>query len=159
MTDTVQQEGRIIALLAARGLTLATAESCTGGLIAHTLTNVPGASACFLGGAVTYSNASKCALLSVPVAVIEAHGAVSEPVALAMADGARARFASDFAVAVTGIAGPGGGTPEKPVGLVWMAVAGPAVTRAKCCRFDGDRLEIKRATAHAALAFLREILA
>lgn len=116
-------------LLTERGWTLATAESCTGGLIAQRVTDVPGSSAYFLGGVVSYSNASKAAALGVPAELIETHGAVSEPVVRAMAEGARARFGSDFAVATSGISGPGGGTEEKPVGLVWIAIAGPVLNK------------------------------
>ncbi|MBX3178136.1 MAG: CinA family protein [Candidatus Hydrogenedentes bacterium] len=138
------------------GKTIATAESCSGGLIAHRLTNVPGASTPFLGGLVAYSNAVKAAMLGVSEAVLAEHGAVSDPVARAMAIGARERFASDYAVAVTGIAGPGGGTPEKPVGLVYMAVAAPDGCRAARYLFQGDRAAVKQQTADAALTLLWE---
>ena len=151
-------EQRLIPYLIDTRKTIATAESCSGGLIAHRLTNVPGSSTPFLGGLVAYSNAVKMALLDVPEVLLDAFGAVSEPVAVAMAEGARKRFRSDFAVAVTGIAGPGGGTPEKPVGLVYMAVAGPSATRTEVHHFAGDRAAVKEQTADAALTLLWETL-
>ncbi|HEB89363.1 MAG TPA: competence/damage-inducible protein A [Deltaproteobacteria bacterium] len=110
-------------MLTERGLTIATAESCTGGLIAERITDVPGSSAYFLGGVVPYSNAAKISLLGVSEAVLEKEGAVSEPVVRAMAESVRTRFGSDFGVATSGISGPDGGTPEKPVGLVWIALS------------------------------------
>jgi nicotinamide-nucleotide amidase len=110
-------------LLTNQGLSVATVESCTGGLIAERITDVPGSSVYFKGGVVAYSNAAKTSLLGVPAELIEAHGAVSDPVARAMAEGALERFGSDLAVATTGISGPGGGTAEKPTGLVWIAIA------------------------------------
>lgn len=116
----------VIRLGIARDLQIATAESCTGGLVAGALTGVAGSSAVVDRGFVTYSNAAKTDLVAVPAALIEAHGAVSEPVARAMATGALARSAAGVSVAVTGVAGPGGGTAEKPVGLVHFAAAGPA---------------------------------
>ena len=116
-------EERIGALLAARGLSLVTAESCTGGLVGHRLTNVSGSSSYYLGGLVTYSNRLKEQLLGVPPATLEEHGAVSEATARAMARGARLRLDADLALAVTGISGPTGGTPQKPVGLVYVALS------------------------------------
>jgi len=151
-------EFQIVPYLIDTRKTIATAESCSGGLIAHRLTNVPGASTPFLGGVVAYSNAVKVALLDVPESTLESFGAVSEPVAKAMAEGARRCFGCDFAVAVTGIAGPGGGTPEKPVGLVYMAVAGPEGVSATKHRFSGERASVKEQTAEAALTMLWEIL-
>lgn len=158
MPDISTPELRIIPYLNEKRKTIATAESCSGGLIAHRLTNVPGASTPFLGGIVAYSNAVKVALLGVPEEPLEAFGAVSEPVALAMAEGARRRFGCDFAVSVTGIAGPDGGTPDKPVGLVYMAVAGAGGSRAVRRQFDGDRAAVKEKTADAALNLLWEVL-
>ena len=114
-------EAQVGAALLRRKWTIATAESCTGGLISHLLTNIPGSSAYVMGGVVTYSYESKVALLDVQWGTLDAHGAVSEEVAVEMARGARALFDVDLAVSVTGIAGPGGGTPEKPVGLAWFA--------------------------------------
>jgi len=126
-------EERIGQLLLAQGLTLATAESCTGGLVAHRITNVSGSSAYFSGGFVTYSNEAKERFLGVRHETLLVHGAVSEETAREMAWGARQQMGVDVAVAVTGIAGPTGGTPEKPVGLVYIALSGPAGER--CRRF------------------------
>lgn len=139
------------AALRARGWMLATAESCTGGLIAAACTQVAGSSDWFERGFVTYSNAAKTALLGVPAALIEAHGAVSEPVARAMAEGARERAPVQLAVAVTGIAGPGGAVPGKPVGTVWLATAGPGGTRAERLQLAGDRDAVRAQTVAAAL--------
>jgi nicotinamide-nucleotide amidase len=138
-----------------RSLTLATAESCTGGLIAELVTDVPGASRSFLGGVVAYSNAAKTELLGVDAALIERNGAVSEAVARAMAEGARRRFGASIALAVTGIAGPDGGTPEKPVGLVHWAAASDAGVEAKHAIFLGNRAQVRRRAAYAALALAR----
>ncbi|WP_420469594.1 CinA family protein [Brevundimonas sp. FT23042] len=124
-TDIEALARRVIAEAAARGHMIATAESCTGGLVAGALTQVAGSSAVVDRGFVTYSNEAKSDLVAVPSALIAAHGAVSEPVARAMAEGAVARSRAAVSVAVTGIAGPGGGSPEKPVGLVHFAAAGP----------------------------------
>lgn len=123
--DILDAAEAVIAAAAARGLTVATAESCTGGLVAGALTAVTGSSAVVDRGFVTYSNAAKITLLDVPAALIEAHGAVSEPVARAMAEGAARAAGTALAVAITGIAGPGGGSAEKPVGLVHFAARGP----------------------------------
>lgn len=149
-------EERVAEYLSATGETLATAESCSGGLIAHRITNVAGSSAYFLGGVVAYSNEAKQALLGVDGQILAEFGAVSEPIALQLAQGARARFAADWAVGVTGIAGPSGGTPEKPVGLVYIAVAGPSGMTVTRNVFNGDREEIKRATSEKALYMLLE---
>lgn len=151
-------EAEIIQALTERGQRVATAESCSGGLIAHRLTNVAGASACFMGGAVVYSNEMKVKLLGVSEETLAAHGAVSEAAAREMAAGARTRLGADYAVAVTGIAGPTGGTPEKPVGLVYMAVAAPNGLDVRRCQFAGDRDAVKSQTAESALAFLREMI-
>lgn len=145
--------------LRASGNSLATAESCSGGLIAHRLTNVAGSSQYFLGGVVSYSNEAKQAFLGVRGQTLATHGAVSEPVAREMADGARGRFGATYAVACTGIAGPGGGSAEKPVGLVYVGVAGPTGTVVKRCQFNGDRMSIKQQTADRALALVLEALA
>lgn len=124
VTDTGETfEEVLVRLLTARGETLSTAESCTGGLLANRVTNVPGSSNVFLQGFVTYANSAKVRSLGVPEAMLMQHGAVSEPVAAAMAEGARAASGATYALATTGIAGPGGGTPEKPVGLVYVALA------------------------------------
>jgi nicotinamide-nucleotide amidase len=141
----------------AAGLTVATAESCTGGLIAATLTAIAGSSDVVDRGFVTYSNAAKTELVGVPAALIAAHGAVSEPVAAAMAEGAIAHSPADLAVAVTGIAGPGGGSADKPVGLVWFGCCrrgGPARTLRRV--FPGDRTAIRKATVALALTLLDE---
>ncbi len=142
-------------LLRARKLTLAVAESCSGGLICHRLTNVPGSSDYFLGGLVTYSNQAKIDLLHVPAATLEADGAVSARVAEAMALGAAAQFHADLAIAVTGIAGPTGGSPEKPVGTVYLGLATPKRVKSRHCLFHGTREEIKILTAQTALDWLR----
>ena len=142
-----------------RGQRLATAESCSGGLIAHRLTNVAGSSAYFLGGVVSYSNEAKVSMLGVKAQTLATHGAVSEAVAREMAEGARSRFASDYAVACTSIAGPTGGTKEKPVGLVYIGAAGPGGTRVERCQFHGDRMSIKQQTADRALSLVLEALA
>jgi PncC family amidohydrolase len=144
--------------LKARRETLAVAESCSGGLISHRVTNVAGSSEYFLGSVVTYSNKAKEAMLGVSRSDLEMHGAVSESTARQMAEGVRRCFGSDWAVAVTGIAGPSGGTAEKPVGLVYVAVAwlnGAVVERNQ---FDGDRFTIKSKTADRALSMVLERL-
>lgn len=140
------------------GATVSTAESCTGGLIGHLLTEISGSSAWYVGGAVVYSDALKRGLVDVPADLIDTHGAVSAQVAEAMAEGARRRFATDHAMAVTGIAGPNGGTPTKPVGLVFVAVADAAGTVVDQHRWGGDRSANKRESAHAALRLLLDRL-
>ncbi len=142
-------------LLERRGERAAFAESLTGGLITERVTRVPGSSAWFDLGVVAYANEAKRDLLAVPEEALRAHGAVSEPVAMAMADGARRRSRNTWGVAVTGIAGPGGGSAEKPVGLVWVAVSGP-VSRARRFRLPGDRALVRQLTATAALDLLRQ---
>jgi nicotinamide-nucleotide amidase len=139
----------------AAGVMVATAESCTGGLIAASLTAIAGSSAVVERGFVTYTNESKTELVGVDPALIAAHGAVSEPVVRAMADGALARSRAQLAVAVTGVAGPGGGSAEKPVGLVWFGCArtGQPTVSARHV-FPGDRTAIRRATVAEALAML-----
>lgn len=148
-------EAAVGRMLRARGLTLATAESCTGGLLADRITNVPGSSDYYLGGAVVYGNQAKVDLLGVDGFVLAEHGAVSEPVARQLAAGARRRLGADLAVAVTGIAGPGGGTPEKPVGTVWLGYADAGGTHAVRVRFVTDRLLNKRLSVTAALNLVR----
>jgi competence/damage-inducible protein CinA-like protein len=140
-----------------RGKRLAVGESCTGGLIAGRITAVPGASDVFVGGVVAYANGVKTDLLEVPAATLETHGAVSEEAVRAMAEGVQRRFAADAGVAVTGIAGPGGGTPEKPVGTVWLAARLGSTTRAMKRVFPGDRGEIRGRAAQAALDLLRRL--
>lgn len=136
------------------GLTLATAESCTGGLVAHLLTEIPGSSAYVRGGIVAYANDVKRDALGVPVEVLAAHGSVSAQVALAMADGARRRLGVDVAVSVTGVAGPDGGSDEKPVGLTYIAVADADGSDVQRYRWELDRTGNKRASAAAALALV-----
>jgi nicotinamide-nucleotide amidase len=145
-------------LFEARSLTLAVAESCTGGLVAELLTGVPGASRSFLGGVVAYANAAKTELLGVDLRDIEAHGAVSAEVARAMAEGARRRLGASVAIAVTGIAGPDGGSAEKPVGLVHFAVASERGVLAKQTIFTGGRELVRRRAAFAALALARRVV-
>jgi nicotinamide-nucleotide amidase len=142
-------------LLTERGLSVATAESCTGGLVAERITDVPGSSAYFLGGIVAYSNAAKASLLGVSEALLESEGAVSEPVVRAMAEGARARFGSDLGVATSGISGPDGGTPEKPVGLVWIALSTAEGTHSDSFVFSVDRSRHRSLTAQVALDWIR----
>ena len=144
----------IVDWLIRRGQTLATAESCTGGLIAHSVTDIAGASKCFLGGIVAYSNEAKMKFVGVAEATLNAHGAVSEAVAAELASGVRTAFESNWAVGVTGIAGPGGGTKEKPVGLVYIGIAGDGVLDVARHEFKGSRQAIKQATATAALGML-----
>ncbi len=145
---------RIAAACLARGLRVTTAESCTGGRIAHLLTSVPGASDWFPGGVVAYANEVKVAALGVPAERIAAHGAVSAEVAASMAEGVRARFGADLGVAVTGIAGPGGATPTKPVGLIWIAVADAHGTHVERLMGPGGREANREAAAQAALTLL-----
>jgi len=137
--------------LRVNGNMLATAESCTGGLLASTLTDVPGSSEWFKGSVVAYANEVKRDLLGVPAEVLEAHGAVSEPVVLAMAQGVLQTVGADISVAISGVAGPGGGTPQKPVGTVWMAWAWPGGSRARRYDFSGDRAAIKAQSVMTAI--------
>ena len=150
--EILQRASLLVAVCKRRGLSIATAESCTGGLIAGAITEIAGASDIFERGFVTYANEAKVEMLSVPQEVLNGHGAVSEPVARAMAEGAVAHSSSVLGIAVTGIAGPGGGTPEKPVGLVHLACAqrGQPTLHLRET-FPGDRTEIRLATVAAAL--------
>jgi nicotinamide-nucleotide amidase len=145
----------VIDALRERGWTAATAESCTGGMVAARLTEIPGSSDVFLGGVVSYSNELKTALLDVPEDVLAEHGAVSAETAAAMAEGARARLGADVAVSVTGVAGPGGDTPEKPVGLVHLHVATPDGGMGRRMDVPGDRASVRGRAAAAALQLLR----
>jgi PncC family amidohydrolase len=133
------------------GLSVATAESCTGGLVGHVITQIDGSSGYYLGGAVSYSDALKRSVLGVPAEMLERHGAVSAQVARAMADGARQAFGADVAVSVTGIAGPGGGSEAKPVGLVYVAVAAGTGVDVRRFQWHDDRDGNKRRSAGAAL--------
>ena len=154
--DDDELEKVVVRLLAAKGKTLALAESCTGGLIASRVTDVPGASEIFPGGVVGYANFAKEKFLGVRAETLAAHGAVSEPVAREMAAGAREKFGADFALAVTGIAGPGGGTPEKPVGTVFIALAAAVGVEVKRFLNVWDRETFKQVTATQALEWLRQ---
>ncbi len=149
---------RLLQTARSNGWHLATAESCTGGRIASTFTAVAGSSDCYMGGVVAYQNSIKSSLLLVPTTLLDRHGAVSEPVALAMATGARQTLNADWAVATTGIAGPGGATPTKPVGLVWIAVAGPTGATAFQHFFSGTREQIQSASVYMALSHLETAL-
>jgi len=161
--DVVNRDGRSLErtvgdLLAARGWRVALAESCTGGLVSTRLTDVAGSSAYVDRAVVSYSNAAKIEALGVPASLIASHGAVSEPVAAAMAEGVRARAGVDVAVAITGIAGPGGGSPEKPVGLVCFAVAGARGLEVRTSHLTGDRAVIRSLAATTALDMLRRYI-
>lgn len=152
------QLGRLASILTERKMTLSLAESCTGGLISEYITSLPGASAFFLGSVVTYSNESKTKILGVPADVIRKHGAVSSETAGHMAKGALNVFHSSIAASVTGIAGPSGGTPEKPVGTVFIAVRNADTIKVRKDLFIGSRDEIRLAAAHAAVTELLELL-
>ena len=153
--DTLTQ--RLATLLLAKRQSACTAESCTGGLIAKTFTDLAGSSDWFERGFVTYSNAAKREMLGVPASLIENYGAVSEAVANAMVSGALRHSQADYAVAVTGVAGPGGGSEEKPVGTVWIAVASKRQASARLHRFDGDRSAVREATLQAAIEALLDL--
>jgi nicotinamide-nucleotide amidase len=158
MEDDSMEES-IVRMLTERHLTLATAESCTGGLLANRITDVPGASAVFLQGFVTYSNASKTALLGVPAELITAHGAVSEQVVRAMAEGVLTKSCAAHALATTGIAGPGGGSEGKPVGTVWLALSSKGEETVSWKQhLPLDRKAFKRAVTQSALDRLRRHL-
>lgn len=159
--DVAREESRVAdlaALVLAQGLatgrTVATAESCTGGLIAAALTAIPGASASVVGGIVAYADRAKTRLLGVPSALIKEHGAVSAEVAVAMAEGARSSLGADLTVAVTGISGPSGGSPTKPVGLTFVAAADADGTIVERHQWTGDRASNRRETTVAALRLL-----
>ena len=156
--DERRVEELVLSLAAAQGLRLATAESCTGGMVAARLTSVPGSSASFVGGVVSYSDEVKRSELGVSAELLAAHGAVSAEVAAAMAEGARERLGADVAVAVTGIAGPGGGTPEKPVGRVHLHAAGPDGSLTRMLDLPGEREQIRVRATVTALHLLRALL-
>ncbi len=153
-------EEQVARLLGDGGRTIALAESCTGGMLAARLTDLPGSSSYLKGGIVAYSNEVKTAQAGVPAELIERHGAVSEEVARALAEGVRSRLDSDLGVGVTGIAGPGGGSPEKPVGLVWLAIAGPAeeTSTARSVRLPGGRAEVRERAVTVAMHMVRRAL-
>ena len=149
---------RVGALCRSTGMTIALGESCTGGLVGHLVTEVPGASAYLRGGVVAYADAAKEALLDVPTGALSEHGAVSAQVAIAMAAGARARFRADVGLAVTGISGPSGGSAQKPVGLTYVAVVDASGSAVRRFVWQGDRTANKRASARATLDLLIERL-
>ena len=148
----------VLELTRARDWKLATAESCTGGLVGARLTEVPGASSVYLGGIIAYSDEVKRAQLAVRAETLRTHGAVSAETAAEMAAGARRALPADVAVAVTGVAGPGGGTPDKPVGLVYVAVDSPTGAATERLQIDGDRQAIREQATDAALRLVREHL-
>jgi PncC family amidohydrolase len=147
---------RLQAICLGRGLTIAVAESCTGGLVADAITDIPGSSGYFRGGIVSYADTAKAALLGVPTEVLASHGAVSAQVGRAMAEGVRERFAADLAAAVTGVAGPDGGSEAKPVGLTYVAVAAAQGADVRRFVWNGDRTANKEASAAAVLEILLE---
>ena len=155
MDDSAQDlEEKVGELLSQRGWTLAVAESCTGGLVGHRITNVSGSSVYFEGGVISYSNEVKEHVLGVPLETLIDHGAVSKETVLAMAKGVRRLLGTDVAVSITGIAGPTGGTPEKPVGLVYIGLAAEDAESAEKHIWAGDRESNKAQTAEAALKLL-----
>ena len=149
-------EERILELCNSRGWKLAVAESCTGGLIGARLTSVPGSSSYFAGGVIAYSNDLKKNLLNVPAGLLESEGAVSGPVVEAMARGGIAATGADCGISVTGVAGPDGGTEEKPVGTVWVGIALPSGTISRQYHFQGNREEVREQTVKAALELFLE---
>lgn len=151
-------ESKVGELLRVQGLKLATAESCTGGLIADRITNVPGSSEYFRGGIVAYSYEAKVALLDVSWDTLRTYGAVSKETVIEMARGARVAFGADIAVSVSGIAGPDGGLPGKPVGTTWIGLSTTAGDWARKYLWDGDRLQNKALSASAALELLKDYL-
>lgn len=154
--ETIQEVTGL--LLKSRGLTVSTAESCTGGRIAHLLTSVPGSSAWYMGSTITYSYQSKTDLLGIPKEVLESHGAVSEEVVTRMAESVRQRLGTDCSMATSGVAGPGGGTPEKPVGTVWIAISIPGKTIARKLLLGDNRLITIQIASEAAINLLRKAL-
>ena len=156
--EMLERAADVIDTCRSRDLLIATAESCTGGLIGACLTEIPGSSAVVDRGFITYSNRAKSDLLGVPLEMLTAHGAVSAEVARAMAEGARSRTGVDLAIAVTGIAGPGGATAQKPVGLVHLALASSDTVKNVREIFPGDRRAVRLATVERALALLWEAI-
>ena len=153
--DETTLEEAVLEALRERGHTLSVVESCTGGMLGEIVTSVPGSSDAFAGGWITYTNALKASLVGVPRTVLEQIGAVSRECAIAMAIGGRERSGADWTLAITGIAGPGGATDYKPVGLVWIALAGPEGPQARQFRFKGDRAQVRLWSARSALGMLR----
>jgi nicotinamide-nucleotide amidase len=156
--DSTTLEQAVVQRLIETGKTVAVAESCTGGMLGARLTETPGSSAAFLGGILSYSNEAKAELLGVDRELLVTHGAVSAPVAKAMAQGARERLGADIGISITGVAGPDGGTPEKPVGLVYIGVARGEKVRAVENHFIGIRADVRRRSTQMALQLLRETL-
>lgn len=156
MSDSL--EAQMGSILRARGLKIAFAESCTGGLLGNRVTNVPGSSEYFLGSLVAYAYEAKANLLGVSWDTLNTHGAVSQETVLEMARGAQRGFQADIAVSISGIAGPGGGTPTKPVGTVWLALVAPEGEWTRQFHFSGSREEIKAASADAALQLVLDYL-
>jgi PncC family amidohydrolase len=159
VTDPAALSSQLLSTARERGLKLAVAESCTGGLVGHLLTEIAGSSDVFVGGVISYSDGVKTAVLDVPAEALERHGAVSAQVAVAMAEGARRRLGADIGLAVTGIAGPGGGSAAKPVGLTYVAVADAGGHDVRRHQWQGDRSANKLASAQAALELALERLA
>ena len=156
--NSMPLENLIGDLLRARGLKLATAESCTGGLVGDRITNIPGSSDYYLGGVVAYAYEAKVALLGVSWGTLAQYGAVSRETVLEMARGARKALGADIAVSISGIAGPGGGLPKKPVGTIWTGLSAPEGDWARIHLFNGDRTQNKASSAEAALKFLADYL-
>jgi len=155
---SMKLEVKVAQALTNQGKTLATAESCTGGYLAHTLTEVPGSSQFFICGLVTYSNESKSALLGVGATLLKKHGAVSEQVATAMAKGVRSKLKTDYGIGISGIAGPDGGSKQRPVGLVYICVAASSESLCLKCQFQGQRSTIKKQATIQALNLLDDFL-
>jgi len=153
-----EPEREVLAALRAKKMTLATAESCTGGWLGKRLTDIPGSSEAYLGGVISYTDGVKAKLLGVRRESLEREGAVSETVAREMAEGARRALGADFAAATTGLAGPDGDGSGKPVGLVYIAVAGPDGCECRSCRFSGDREAVRREACRTALEMLLEAI-
>jgi len=151
-------EYQVGVLLTQMGLSLAVAESCSGGLLSHLITNVPGSSVYYLGGIISYANETKINILGVTQSTLERYGAVSRETALEMARGARLLLAADISLSTTGIAGPGGGTPQKPVGLTWIGLSSQDYESARQFMWQGDRLVVKQQTAKQALRILLDFL-
>jgi nicotinamide-nucleotide amidase len=156
--DATDLAAVLLDMCRADGLRIAVAESCTGGLLGARLTAIPGSSDVFIGGVIAYSNEVKIAELGVPPALLEAHGAVSEPVVREMASAAQRKFGAEMALAITGVAGPGGGTPEKPVGLVWVCAAVEGLVEARKLQSWGDRQEVRYRATQAAMDLARRLL-
>lgn len=155
---TIPLENLVGELLRRRGLRLAVAESCTGGLVSDLITNVSGSSTYFMGGVIAYAYEAKVRLLGVSWRTLEKHGAVSQETVLEMACGVRKALAADIGISVSGIAGPGGGTPEKPVGLTWIGLSTEGGDEAYRYVWEGDRLAVKEKSARQALRLLKEYL-